>query len=74
MERVYVGIALAVGLSWLFYFKALQGGDVSKVAPLDKLSVPMTMLLAMLFWGEPLSAKVLLGGGLIIIGSLVLLN
>ena len=45
--------AVATGLSWLCYFKALQLGDVSKVAPLDKLSVPLAMLLGVLVLGEP---------------------
>lgn len=66
--------AVATGLSWLFYFKALQLGVVSKVAPIDKLSVPIAMLIAMIFLGEPVSFKVLLGGGLITAGSLVLLS
>lgn len=66
--------AVATGLSWLFYFKALQLGVVSKVAPIDKLSVPIAILLAMVFLGEPVTFKVLLGGGLITLGSLVLLS
>lgn len=65
--------ALATGLSWLFYFKALQLGDVSKVAPIDKLSVAITIALAILFLGEPASLKTILGGLLITAGSLVLL-
>ena len=65
--------ALATGLSWLCYFKALQLGDVSRVAPVDKLSVPLAMILAMLFLHEPVSLKVIVGGLLITAGSLVLL-
>ena len=65
--------AIATGLSWLFYFRALQLGDVSKVAPIDKLSVPLTILLSILLLGETVSVKVLLGGALITAGSLVLL-
>ena len=65
--------AIATGLSWLFYFKALQLGDVSKVAPIDKLSVALTILLAILLLGEPASMKTILGGLLITAGSLVLL-
>ena len=64
---------VATGLSWLFYFKALQVGDVSRVAPVDKLSVPLTILLSILLLGEPASVKTLLGGALITAGSLVLL-
>lgn len=65
--------AIATGLSWLFYFKALQLGDVSKVAPVDKLSVPLTILLSIILLGESASLKTLLGGALITAGSLVLL-
>ena len=65
--------AAATGLSWLFYFKALQVGDVSRVAPVDKLSVPLTILLSILLLGEPASVKTLMGGALITAGSLVLL-
>lgn len=64
--------AVATGLSWLFYFKALETGDVSKVAPLDKLSVPITILLAALLLGEGLGWKVILGGSLITLGAIVL--
>lgn len=65
--------AITTGLSWLFYFKALEEGDVSKVAPLDKLSVPLVIVLSILFLGEAWSWKVIAGGGLITIGSLILL-
>lgn len=65
--------AIATGLSWLFYFKALQIGDVSKVAPIDKLSVAITIFIAILFLGEPASAKTIIGGILITLGSLVLI-
>ncbi len=65
--------SVATGLSWLFYFKALQLGDVSKVAPIDKLSVAITIFLSILFLGEPASLKTILGGVLITGGSLVLL-
>jgi len=65
--------AMATGLSWLFYFKALQLGDVSKVAPIDKLSVAITIFFAIIFLHEPASLKTILGGVLITVGSLVLL-
>lgn len=65
--------AAATGLSWLFYFRALQTGDVSRVAPLDKLSVPLTILLAILLLGEPARPAVIIGGLLITAGSLLLL-
>jgi transporter family protein len=64
---------VATGLSWLFYFKALQTGDASKVAPIDKLSVVFTILLAFLILREPVSWKVLLGGCLIVAGGIVIL-
>ena len=65
--------AMATGLSWLFYFKALQIGDVSKVAPIDKLSVTITIFLSIVFLGEPASLKTILGGLVITLGSLILL-
>jgi transporter family protein len=65
--------ALATGLSWLFYFKALQLGEVSKVAPIDKLSVAITIFLAIWLLHEPASFKTIIGGILIVCGSLVLL-
>lgn len=64
--------AAATGLSWLFYFRALETGDVSMVAPLDKLSVPLTIVLAILLLGEPLTWKVAAGGLLISLGVLIL--
>lgn len=64
---------LATGLSWLFYFKALQTGEVSRVAPVDKLSVVITLLLAFLLLKEPVSPKVLIGALLITAGSVVML-
>ncbi|MDO5537140.1 MAG: EamA family transporter [Desulfovibrionaceae bacterium] len=65
--------AVATGLSWLFYFRALQAGDVSKVAPIDKLSVPLAMILGFVLLGETVSLKVLAGGALITAGCLLLL-
>lgn len=65
--------AVTTGFSWLFYFKALQLGDVSKVQPIDKLSVAITIFLAILILHEPVDARTLAGGGLIVLGSLVLL-
>lgn len=64
----------ATGLSWLFYFKALQLGDASKVAPIDKMSVVITIFLSFIILKEPVSWKVLLGGLLIAGGSLVILT
>lgn len=61
----------ATGASWLFYFKALQLGDASKVAPVDKHSVAITILLSVVVLGEPLSCKTLVGGLLTVAGPLV---
>ena len=63
----------ATGLSWLFYFKALQLGDVSRVAPIDKLSVVITICLSFLFLKEPVTWRVVLGALLITGGSIVML-
>lgn len=64
---------LCTGLSWLFYFKAIQLGDVSRVAPIDKLSVVFTIIIAFLLLKEPVSPKVIAGGILITAGSVVML-
>jgi transporter family protein len=63
----------ATGLSWIFYFRALQLGKVSQVAPVDKLSVAIAILLSVLFLGDVLTWKTALGAGLIISGTLVLI-
>jgi transporter family protein len=63
---------VATGLSWLCYYRALQIAPASKVAPIDKLSVAFVIILASLFLGEPLSMRVILGGGLIVAGALIL--
>lgn len=64
---------LATGMSWLFYFKAIQTGDVSRVAPIDKLSVVITILLAFFLLKEPVNIKVIIGALLITAGSLCML-
>lgn len=64
---------LATGLSWLFYFKALQLGEASKVAPLDKLSVVFTIILAVIILKEPLTLRVVIGASLITAGAIVLM-
>ena len=64
--------AIATGLSWLCYYRALQLGPVSMVAPVDKLSVALAILLGLLFLGETLTWQVAVGGTLIVIGSLVI--
>ena len=64
---------IATGLSWIFYFKALQVGKVSQVAPVDKFSVALTIILAAIFLKEVLSVKLIVGALLIIAGTLVLI-
>ena len=63
---------LATGLSWLCYFRALQLGPASRVAPIDKLSVVLVILLASPVLGESITFPKLLGGGLIAAGAVVL--
>lgn len=63
--------AIATGLSWLFYYRALQLGEASKVAPIDKLSVALTVILALLFLGEKPTTGNILGGTLVTAGVLV---
>lgn len=65
---------LATGASWICYFRALQLGDVNRVAPIDKSSTVLTMLLAFLLLGEPLSGSMLLGMALILTGTLLMLR
>ncbi|OQP61955.1 hypothetical protein A3860_30145 [Niastella vici] len=64
---------IATGLSWIFYFKALQIGKVSRVAPVDKLSVALTIVLSVVFLGEALTLKAAIGAVLIIAGTIVLI-
>ena len=64
---------IATGLSWVFYFKALQIGKVSQVAPVDKLSVALAIVLSVIFLGEALTWKTAIGAGLIVSGTLVLI-
>lgn len=64
---------LATGCSWLFYFKAIQIGEVSKVAPIDKSSIVLTMLLSFVILGEVASTKTIIAGILITIGTFVLI-
>jgi len=63
---------LATGASWLCYYKALQLGDASKVVPVDKLSVVMTVILAFIFLHEAITVKALIGCFLIGIGTLLM--
>jgi transporter family protein len=63
---------IATGLSWLCYFRALQLGPASRVAPLDKLSVPLVMLFAWLLLGEKLTGPAITGGLLITAGAVIM--
>ena len=63
---------IATGLSWLFYFRALQEGKASLVSPIDKSSLVLVLFLSALFLGEPLNLKSILGTVLILIGTLIL--
>ena len=63
---------LATGASWLFYFRALQMGEASRVVPIDKCSVVMTMALAFVVLKEPLTVKTVAGGLLITAGTVAL--
>ena len=63
---------LATGLSWVCYFHAIQLGEASRVAPVDKLSVALTIVFAAIFLGEPLTWTKALGGGLIVAGAITL--
>jgi len=64
---------LATGLSWLFYYKALQMGEASKVIPIDKFSLVIGMVLAFIVLKETMTIKTIIGGALITIGTFVLI-
>lgn len=63
---------VATGVSWLCYYRALQLGPASKVAPVDKLSVALTIIFAALFLGEHIDAKTLVGGLFMVVGAIIL--
>ena len=65
---------LATGVSWLAYFRALQLGPASRVAPIDKLSLPLTIVLAALVLGEAVGWKVAMGVALMTIGALLTIS
>ena len=69
-----IASGIATGLSWLFYFKALQGAEVSKVAPIDKLSVALVVVFGIVFLHEKASWQVVAGTLCIVAGSLFLLH
>jgi len=64
---------LATGASWLFYFRALQIGEASKVIPADKFSVVLGIVMAFIFLHEAVTTKALVGGALITLGTFVLI-
>ncbi len=64
---------IATGLSWLCYYKALQIGEVSKVVPIDKFSVVISMVLAFFILGEAVNTKTIIGGLLITAGTFALI-
>lgn len=64
---------LSTGLSWLFYYKALQLGDASKVVPVDKFSVVISLILALIILKEAITWQTLVGGLLITIGTIVMI-
>ncbi|MBU0708502.1 EamA family transporter [Patescibacteria group bacterium] len=63
---------ITTGLSWLFYFRALQLGDTSKVVPIDKLSLLITIFLAVIILKEKVSIQIIFGGLLMSIGALLI--
>ena len=65
---------LATGASWLAYFRALQLGPASRVAPIDKASLALTIVLAWLVLGEPMTWRVAAGAALIVAGALLTLG
>jgi transporter family protein len=71
---IFLGLSgLATGLSWMFYYRALQMGEASKVVPIDKTSVVMSIILAFVVLGEKASLKAIIGGVLITVGTFVMI-
>ncbi len=64
---------LSTGLSWLFYFKAIQLGKLSQVAPIDKLSLVLTIVFSVMFLGEEISMKAAIGAILIVAGVFLMI-
>ena len=70
---LFLGLSgIATGLSWLCYYKALQIGEASKVVPVDKFSVVISMIMAFFILGEAANVKTIIGGLLIAAGTIVL--
>jgi transporter family protein len=71
---IFLGLSgLATGLSWLFYYRALQMGEASKVVPIDKFSVVISMILAFVVLGEAMKWQTIVGGALITLGTFVMI-
>ena len=64
---------ITTGLSWIFYFRALETGKVSQVAPIDKLSLALTIIFAVVFLGESIDAKTAIGASCIVIGTIIII-
>ena len=64
---------LATGISWLAYYRALQLGAASRVAPIDKLSLPLTIILAVVVLGEQVTLKTAVGVALMVVGGILTL-
>lgn len=64
---------ITTSLSWIFYYRAMKEGQVSYVASIDKASIVITILLSFLLLKEPVTAKILLGAGFIIVGMFILI-
>ncbi len=67
-----IASGLATGLSWICYFRALKLGDVAKVAPVDKLSVAIAIILAVIFLGEKVKTQEAIGAVMIVLGVIVM--
>lgn len=63
---------ITTSLSWIFYYRAMKMGHVSYVASIDKASIVVTLLLSFLILKEPITAKILIGAGFILIGMIIL--
>ncbi len=71
---VYLAISgITTSLSWIFYYRSMKEGQVSYVASIDKASIVVTILLSFLILKEPITSKIVIGGGLILLGMLVLI-
>ena len=71
---IFIGLSgITTGLSWIFYFKALEKGNLAQVAPVDKLSLALTIIFAVIFLGETLSVKTAIGAACILAGTVIII-